>query len=104
VKLTHIYLTWILILGSIRVYCRVRPFLPGQLSSNTVGSIDEGNITILTPSKHGKEARRTFCFNKVFGPFSTQGRNILCFSKYFSWERSNRTFYDFSNMTYASFK
>ncbi|KAJ4817177.1 P-loop containing nucleoside triphosphate hydrolases superfamily protein [Rhynchospora pubera] len=63
--------------GSIRVYCRVRPFLPGQLSSNTVGSIDEGNITILTPSKHGKEARRTFCFNKVFGPSSTQDEVFL---------------------------
>ncbi|KAJ3683648.1 hypothetical protein LUZ60_013875 [Juncus effusus] len=58
--------------GSIRVYCRVRPFLPGQLSNNTIGSIEEGNITILTPSKHGKETKRIFSFNKVFGPSSTQ--------------------------------
>ncbi|KAJ6794334.1 Uncharacterized protein M6B38_232000 [Iris pallida] len=58
--------------GSIRVYCRVRPFLPGQLSSNTIGSIDEGNITIITPSKYCKEGRRSFNFNKVFGPSDTQ--------------------------------
>ncbi|XP_064976595.1 kinesin-like protein KIN-14F isoform X1 [Musa acuminata AAA Group] len=58
--------------GSIRVYCRVRPFLPGQLSGNTLGSIDEGNITIVTPSKYGKEGRRSFNFNKVFGPSSSQ--------------------------------
>ncbi|XP_072961230.1 kinesin-like protein KIN-14F [Typha angustifolia] len=58
--------------GSIRVYCRVRPFLPGQLSSNTIGNIDEGNITIITSSKHGKEGRRSFTFNKVFGPAATQ--------------------------------
>lgn len=60
-------------LGSIRVYCRVRPFLPGQLSSNTVGSIDDGNITIITPLKFGKEGRRSFSFNKVFGPSASQG-------------------------------
>ncbi|CAL9108478.1 unnamed protein product [Musa textilis] len=58
--------------GSIRVYCRVRPFLPGQLSGNTLGSIDEGSITIVTPSKYGKEGRRSFNFNKVFGPSSSQ--------------------------------
>ena len=59
--------------GSIRVYCRVRPFLPGQGSPSTVGSIDEGSITIVTPSKSGKEGRKTFSFNKVFGPSATQG-------------------------------
>ncbi|ONK63285.1 uncharacterized protein A4U43_C07F13390 [Asparagus officinalis] len=41
--------------GSIRVYCRVRPFLPGQLSSNTVSCIEDGSITIINPSKYGKE-------------------------------------------------
>lgn len=51
----------------------MRPFLPGQLSGNTLGSIDEGNITIVTPSKYGKEGRRSFNFNKVFGPSSSQG-------------------------------
>ncbi|XP_072953882.1 kinesin-like protein KIN-14Q [Typha angustifolia] len=59
--------------GNIRVYCRVRPFLPGeQNSASTVGRIDEGNITILTPPKYGKEGRKSFSFNKVFGPSATQ--------------------------------
>ncbi|KAL5795665.1 hypothetical protein ACOSQ2_000485 [Xanthoceras sorbifolium] len=59
--------------GSIRVYCRVRPFLSEQshyLSS--VDHIEEGNITINTPSKYGK-GRKSFSFNKVFGPSATQG-------------------------------
>ncbi|OEL28290.1 Kinesin-4 [Dichanthelium oligosanthes] len=63
--------------GSIRVYCRVRPFLPGQGSPSTVGSIDEGNITIVTPSKSGKEGQKTFSFNKVFGPSATQDEVFL---------------------------
>ncbi|GJN31227.1 hypothetical protein PR202_gb19596 [Eleusine coracana subsp. coracana] len=63
--------------GSIRVYCRVRPFLPGQVSPSTVASIDEGNISIVTPSKSGKEGRKTFSFNKVFGPSATQDEVFL---------------------------
>ncbi|KAJ0054142.1 hypothetical protein Pint_00922 [Pistacia integerrima] len=58
--------------GSIRVYCRVRPFLSGQ--SNYLSSVDhieEGNITINTPSKYGK-GHKSFSFNKVFGPSATQ--------------------------------
>uniref|UniRef100_A0A5B7AR15 Putative kinesin-4 isoform X1 n=1 Tax=Davidia involucrata TaxID=16924 RepID=A0A5B7AR15_DAVIN len=59
--------------GSIRVYCRVRPFLAGQSSClSTVDHIEEGTITINTPSKYGK-GRRSFNFNKVFGPSATQG-------------------------------
>ncbi|KAM7478414.1 hypothetical protein LguiA_026627 [Lonicera macranthoides] len=59
--------------GSIRVYCRVRPFLPGQANRlSTVDRAEEGNITILTPSKYGKEGRKSFTFNKVFGPLATQ--------------------------------
>ncbi|XP_059659585.1 kinesin-like protein KIN-14I isoform X2 [Cornus florida] len=59
--------------GSIRVYCRVRPFLPGQSNySSSVDCIEEGTITINTPSKYGK-GRRSFNFNKVFGPSATQG-------------------------------
>ncbi|EXB95727.1 hypothetical protein L484_007477 [Morus notabilis] len=58
--------------GSIRVYCRVRPFLSGQPNSlSTVDHIEDGNITINTPSRHGK-GRKSFCFNKVFGPSATQ--------------------------------
>ncbi|KAJ9185967.1 hypothetical protein P3X46_005534 [Hevea brasiliensis] len=59
--------------GNIRVYCRVRPFLPGQPNRfSTVDHIEEGNITIITPSKYGKEGRKSFNFNKVFGPTATQ--------------------------------
>ena len=56
------------------MYCRVRPFLPGQLSgASTIGRLDDGSITILTPVKYGKEGHRSFNFNKVFGPSATQG-------------------------------
>ncbi|CAN8255770.1 unnamed protein product [Cochlearia groenlandica] len=59
--------------GNIRVYCRVRPFLPGQpITLSTVEDIDEGTITIRVPSKYGKEGRKPFMFNKVFGPSATQ--------------------------------
>ncbi|KAK4491364.1 hypothetical protein RD792_002103 [Penstemon davidsonii] len=59
--------------GNIRVYCRVRPFLSGQPNrTSAVGDIDERTITILTPSKSGKEGKKLFTFNKVFGPASSQ--------------------------------
>ncbi|KAI9080345.1 hypothetical protein K1719_037739 [Acacia pycnantha] len=58
--------------GSIRVYCRVRPFLPGQSSyTSTVETMEEGTITINIPSKNGK-GRKAFNFNKIFGPSATQ--------------------------------
>ncbi|KAF7120388.1 hypothetical protein RHSIM_Rhsim13G0007800 [Rhododendron simsii] len=63
--------------GSIRVYCRVRPFLGGQSNYlSSVGHIEEGTITITTPSKHGKGCR-SFNFNKVFGPSATQAEVFL---------------------------
>ncbi|KAG8090301.1 hypothetical protein GUJ93_ZPchr0011g27520 [Zizania palustris] len=59
--------------GNIRVYCRVRPFLPGKVSSSSsVAGIEDRTITIMTPSKHGKDARKPFTFNRVFGPLATQ--------------------------------
>ncbi|XP_047320776.1 kinesin-like protein KIN-14F [Impatiens glandulifera] len=59
--------------GNIRVYCRVRPFLPGQANGvTTVDSIDEGSITIGGPSKIAKAGRKSFTFNRVFGPGATQ--------------------------------
>ncbi|KAJ9173861.1 hypothetical protein P3X46_016954 [Hevea brasiliensis] len=60
--------------GTIRVYCRVRPFLSGQSNvQSTVDYIGEnGNIMIVNPLKHGKDARRIFSFNKVFGTSVTQ--------------------------------
>ncbi|KAJ6354182.1 hypothetical protein OIU76_003096 [Salix suchowensis] len=51
--------------GNIRVYCRVRPFLTGQPNRfGAVDRLDEGSITIITPSKYGKEGRKSFSFNK----------------------------------------
>ncbi|KAL2345451.1 hypothetical protein Fmac_006736 [Flemingia macrophylla] len=63
--------------GSIRVYCRVRPFFPGQSNDmSTVASIEDGTITVNIPSKNGK-GRRSFNFNKVFGPSATQAEVFL---------------------------
>ncbi|KAK8468578.1 hypothetical protein PHAVU_006G059300 [Phaseolus vulgaris] len=60
--------------GAIRVYCRVRPFLPGQSNGqSTVDYIGEnGDMMIVNPLKHGKDSRRVFSFNKVFGTTVTQ--------------------------------
>uniref|UniRef100_A0A0E0BVV9 Kinesin motor domain-containing protein n=1 Tax=Oryza meridionalis TaxID=40149 RepID=A0A0E0BVV9_9ORYZ len=60
--------------GNIRVYCRVRPFLPGQdKKSTTVDYIGEnGELLISNPFKQGKDGHRMFKFNKVFSPFSSQ--------------------------------
>ncbi|MCD7460941.1 hypothetical protein HAX54_044891 [Datura stramonium] len=59
--------------GSIRVYCRVRPFLPGQSNcASSVDHIEDGSITISIPSKNGR-GQKSFNFNKVFGSCSTQG-------------------------------
>lgn len=60
--------------GAIRVYCRVRPFLRGQSNEqSTVDYIGEnGNIMIFNPFKQGKDARKVFTFNKVYGTNVTQ--------------------------------
>uniref|UniRef100_A0A0E0RIG6 Kinesin motor domain-containing protein n=1 Tax=Oryza rufipogon TaxID=4529 RepID=A0A0E0RIG6_ORYRU len=59
--------------GNIRVYCRVRPFLPGHRSlSSSVADTEERTITIITPTKYGKDGCKSFSFNRVFGPASTQ--------------------------------
>ena len=60
--------------GNIRVYCRVRPFLTNQSDGkSTVDHIGEnGNIMIINPHKQGKDARKIFSFNKVFGAEATQ--------------------------------
>ncbi|XP_071722269.1 kinesin-like protein KIN-14I [Rutidosis leptorrhynchoides] len=58
--------------GSIRVYCRVRPFLHGQTRFlSSVDNIEEGSITINTSTKYGK-GQKSFNFNKVFGPSAAQ--------------------------------
>ncbi|KAL4362932.1 hypothetical protein GQ457_04G012370 [Hibiscus cannabinus] len=61
--------------GNIRVYCRIRPFLPGETEKlSVVENISEDRkLVIANPSKPGKDGKRLFKFNKVFGPDSTQG-------------------------------
>ncbi|XWS09608.1 hypothetical protein CRYUN_Cryun39dG0004200 [Craigia yunnanensis] len=60
--------------GTIRVFCRVRPFLQVQTNGqSTVDYIGEnGNVMIANPLKQGKDARKVFSFNKVFGPNVSQ--------------------------------
>ncbi|CAL0320953.1 unnamed protein product [Lupinus luteus] len=60
--------------GNIRVYCRVRP-LAGEKQNNhgSVSNTNEGSISLIIPSKNGKEGKKTFSFNRVFGPSATQG-------------------------------
>ena len=67
--------------GNIRVYCRVRPFLPGQNSNQTTVDFvgEKGSIMIVNPSKQGKDQRKLFKFNKVFGPTAGQGRSLYEF-------------------------
>ncbi|XP_056170392.1 kinesin-like protein KIN-14J [Syzygium oleosum] len=56
--------------GNIRVYCRIRPILPGQSTKEkTVNSI--GELVISNP-KQGRDSTWLFKFNKVFGPTATQ--------------------------------
>lgn len=65
--------------GTIRVYCRVRPFLSEQSNGqSTVDHIGEnGSIMIVNPLKQGKDARRVFSFNKIFGTDVTQRKSFL---------------------------
>ncbi|KAL8124133.1 hypothetical protein AgCh_011948 [Apium graveolens] len=60
--------------GNIRVYCRIRPLLPGQKAKQTiVDSVgDNGELTVVNPTKQGKESRRSFKFNQVYGSKATQ--------------------------------
>ncbi|THU73453.1 hypothetical protein C4D60_Mb04t23010 [Musa balbisiana] len=65
--------------GNIRVYCRIRPFLPGEnRKQSTIDSIGEnGELLIVNPSKPGKDGQRMFKFNKVFGSTATQEQVFL---------------------------
>ncbi|XP_057792007.1 kinesin-like protein KIN-14I [Salvia miltiorrhiza] len=58
--------------GNIRVYCRIRPFFPGQPAGlSTAEALDGQTISIITPAKNGK-GKKLFTFNKVFGPSASQ--------------------------------
>ncbi|XP_058075660.1 kinesin-like protein KIN-14C [Magnolia sinica] len=65
--------------GNIRVYCRIRPFLPGQTGKlTTIEYIGEnGELFVTNPSKQGKDGHRMFKFNKVFGPMVSQEEVFL---------------------------
>ncbi|XP_027921755.1 kinesin-like protein KIN-14J [Vigna unguiculata] len=60
--------------GNIRVYCRIRPFLPGQNQSHTTIEFvgEDGELVVSNPLKQGKENRKLFKFNKVFGQATSQ--------------------------------
>ncbi|XP_068306675.1 kinesin-like protein KIN-14P [Pyrus communis] len=60
--------------GNIRVYCRIRPFLPGEKEKKTlVQRIGEnGELVVADRSKPGKEGHRLFKFNEVYGSDATQ--------------------------------
>lgn len=58
--------------GNIRVYCRIRPFRNKEKQS-IVEHIGENDLVVANPSREGKDALRSFKFNRIFGPTSTQG-------------------------------
>ncbi|XP_035541871.1 kinesin-like protein KIN-14K isoform X2 [Juglans regia] len=60
--------------GNIRVFCRIRPFFPGQREKRTTIEYigENGELVVANRSKPGKEGHRLFKFNKIFGPDSTQ--------------------------------
>ncbi|PKU75019.1 Kinesin-4 [Dendrobium catenatum] len=68
------YHEWKLAGGCIRVYCRVRPTLINISDErSTIDYIGEnGSIIIKNPHKQGRDARKIFSFNRVFGMNSTQ--------------------------------
>ncbi|KAK2988431.1 hypothetical protein RJ640_023978, partial [Escallonia rubra] len=65
--------------GNIRVYCRIRPFLSGQMGKQSIVEYvgENGELAVVNPSKQGKEGRRSFKFNKVYGPAATQAEVFL---------------------------
>uniref|UniRef100_A0A161ZPF1 Kinesin motor domain-containing protein n=1 Tax=Daucus carota subsp. sativus TaxID=79200 RepID=A0A161ZPF1_DAUCS len=60
--------------GSIRVYCRIRPFMPGQMGMQSIVEYvgENGELIVVDRTKQGKEGPRSFKFNKVYGPTTTQ--------------------------------
>ena len=71
--------------GSIRVFCRVRPHLPGadggerdvvEVSGDAVADLENAasqGIAVRTLDKRGVPERKAFSFDRVFGPDATQG-------------------------------
>ncbi|XVF52904.1 hypothetical protein PTKIN_Ptkin05aG0055800 [Pterospermum kingtungense] len=65
--------------GNIRVYCRIRPFLPGQSKKQTAIEYtgENGELVVSNPLKQGKDTHRLFKFNKVFSPAASQEEVFL---------------------------
>ncbi|KAJ1384300.1 Spindle pole body-associated protein Vik1/Cik1, microtubule binding domain [Sesbania bispinosa] len=81
--------------GNIRVYCRLRPFLPGQKEKQSiVEHIGETDLVVANPSKQGKEALKTFKFNKVFDPASTQDSDTLLIAMQLRYMLTYKALYD----------
>lgn len=57
------------------MYCRIRPFIPGQMGTQSIVEYvgENGELLVVDRSKQGKEGPRSFKFNKVYGPAATQG-------------------------------
>ncbi|WVZ79820.1 hypothetical protein U9M48_027352 [Paspalum notatum var. saurae] len=70
--------------GNIRVYCRIRPFLPGEDKKSTIIEYvgDNGDLIIGNRSRQGKEKSKSFKFNKVLGPTASQGMNVCDLSAF----------------------
>jgi kinesin family member C2/C3 len=62
--------------GSIRVYCRVKPFPKAHSDQRSVVDHigENGEIMITNPQKQGKDGRKIFTFNKIFRPTASQCR------------------------------
>lgn len=73
--------------GNIRVYCRIRPFLPGQSEKQTTIEYigENGELLVANPSKQGKDGCRMFKFNKVYGLAASQGFYFLPFCFHMRW-------------------
>ncbi|XP_074580843.1 kinesin-like protein KIN-14C [Curcuma longa] len=65
--------------GNIRVYCRIRPFLPGENNKHTIIDHigDNGEVVVSNPSKSGKDGQKMFKFNKAYGQTATQEQVYL---------------------------
>nr|XP_007160373.1 hypothetical protein PHAVU_002G316200g [Phaseolus vulgaris]ESW32367.1 hypothetical protein PHAVU_002G316200g [Phaseolus vulgaris] len=59
--------------GNIRVYCRIRPSVSGKMEKESiVEHVGENDLVVANPSKEGKDAIRSFKFNRVFSSAATQ--------------------------------
>lgn len=57
------------------MYCRVRPFIGGNKGKQSIVEYvgENGELVVANPTKPGKEGRRSFNFDKVYGLTATQG-------------------------------